>query len=148
VTAPEAKPTVQILFVDDDQLVRDFAVHTLEFGLNRQVITFDNGFNAWQFIQQQPDKVDIIIADANLPDMDGYALLRNIKKTLPEKHVIITAGDPALEKIANQLGADGFISKPYDAKDLFAIIKKYALASNPSENSKVTVIRENRTPPK
>jgi DNA-binding NarL/FixJ family response regulator len=37
--------------VEDDPLVRDFVVDTLEFSVNRKIHTFDNGFSAWQYIQ-------------------------------------------------------------------------------------------------
>ncbi len=72
---PGSVAQTQIIVVDDDQLVRDFAVHTIEYGINRQVATFDTGFNAWQFLLNRPDEADIIIADANIPDMDGVELL-------------------------------------------------------------------------
>ena len=70
---------IRILIVDDDQLVRDFAVHTIEYGTDRLVTTLDSGFKAWEFIQSQPENVDIIIADANIPDMDGLELLYWVK---------------------------------------------------------------------
>ena len=115
---------IQILIVDDDQLVRDFAVHTIEFGTNRKVTTFDNGFNAWQYIQDQPHLVDIIIADANIPDVDGIELLERVKKSCPQKKFIITSSNPACEKSAYQMGADAFVSKPFDVNDLFTVIQQ------------------------
>ena len=141
-----AKDETQILIVDDDQLVRDFAVDTLQYGLNRGVITFESGFDAWQFISSQPDKVDIIIADANIPDMDGFELLKYVKKSLPDKTFIITAGDAELEETASRNCADAFISKPYDVKDLFAVIKKVVKTSNSPPEAKIKVFRENRPP--
>jgi YesN/AraC family two-component response regulator len=115
----------QFIIVDDDQLIRDFAVHTIEYGTNRKVATFENGFQAWQFIQSQPENVDIVIADANIPDMDGLELLAEVKQAFPEKIFIITTSNPAFEKSANRLGADAFLSKPYDVNDLFAIVQTY-----------------------
>lgn len=115
----------QVLIVDDDHLVRNFAVHTIEYGTNRKVATFGNGFQAWQFIQNQPENVDIIIADANIPDMDGLELLAEVKQAFPEKIFIITTSNPVVEKSACKLGADAFLSKPYDVNDLFAIVQTY-----------------------
>lgn len=117
--------STQILIIDDDQLVRDFAVHTIEYGTNRKVMTYDNGFQAWQFINAHPDQVDIIIADANIPEMNGLALLERVKKSYPQKIVILTAGDPETESLANQLNADGFISKPFDADVLFTVVRQF-----------------------
>lgn len=115
----------RVIIVDDDQLLRSFAVHTIEYGTNRKVATFENGFQAWQFIISQPENVDIIIADANIPDMDGLELLAEVKQAFPEKIFIITTSNPDLEQSASRLGADAFLSKPYDLNDLFAIVQTY-----------------------
>jgi CheY-like chemotaxis protein len=112
----------QVVIIDDDRLVRNFAVHTIEYGTNRKVTTFDSGFNAWQFIQSKPEQVDIIIADANIPDMDGLELLRLVKSKYSDKIFIITTSTPAIENTAHQLGADAFLLKPYGIDDLFTLI--------------------------
>jgi CheY-like chemotaxis protein len=112
-----------VIIIDDDQLVRNFAVHTIEYGTNRKVNTFDSGFSAWQFIQSQPEQVDIIIADANIPDMDGLELLRQVKSKHPDKKFVITTSSPDKENTAYQLGADAFLLKPYDIDDLFTLIE-------------------------
>ncbi len=135
-----------IIIVDDDQLVRDFAVHTIEYGTNRKVTTFDSGFKAWQFIQHTPEKADIVIADANIPDLTGMELLRRIKQNYPEIKFIITTSNPALEVEAGQLGADAFLSKPYDIKDLFAIVQQFYSAADPSQQSKLSVLPNNDEP--
>ena len=139
-TANDYKTESQILIIDDDQLVRDFTVHTIEYGTNRKVATFGNGFQAWRFIQDQPDSVDIIIADANIPDMDGLELLAEVKKAFPDKKVIITTSNPAFEKSADKFGADAFLSKPYDINDLFAIIHKFYEKSAGYKTSKITTL--------
>ena len=122
-TPRKSKPAAQILIVDDDQLVRDFVVHTLEYGMNQQILAFESGFDAWQFIHKEPGKADIIIADANIADIDGFELLTHVKTMFPEKFFIITAVDGQLEEAARKSNADAFMTKPSDAKDLFALIR-------------------------
>jgi YesN/AraC family two-component response regulator len=141
VQANDCTSELRVLIIDDDQLVRDFAVHTIEYGTNRKVATFGNGFQAWQFIQTQPDSVDIIIADANIPDMDGLELLAEVKKAFPDKKFIITTSNPAFEKSAYQFGADAFLSKPYDVNDLFAIVQQFY---GKSRASKITTFPNSR----
>lgn len=136
--AANATIELQVLIVDDDQLVRNFAVNTIEYGINRKVATFGSGFQAWQFIQKRPDEVDIVIADANIPDMDGLELLAEVKQAYPEKIFIITTSNPEFEKSAHQLGADAFLSKPYDVNDLFAVVQKYYNSDTASKKNKVT----------
>lgn len=131
------------MIVDDDQLVRDFAVHTIEYGTNRKVATFDNGFSAWEFLQTQPQEADIIIADANIPDVDGLELLDRIKKNYPQKQFVITSGNPDLADIANKKGADAFLSKPYDARDLFTIVEQLCVRpASPAKKSESNQVEE------
>lgn len=134
------KPTadINILIVDDDQLVRNFAVNTIEYGLNRKVTTMDSGFSAWEYIQNQPEKVDVIIADANIPDINGLELLGKVKTAYPNKKFIITTSDTAHENDAHQQGADVFLTKPYDVSDLFSIVQKFVIDAAPPSGTKVT----------
>ncbi len=134
---------LHILIVDDDQLVRDFAVHTIEYGTNRKVVTFDSGFQAWKYIQNQPHYVDIIIADANIPDMNGMELLGQVKENYPDKTFVITASNPDFEKTAYQLGAAAFLSKPFDVDDLFAILQQFVYGFNTPEEVKLTQLPGN-----
>jgi YesN/AraC family two-component response regulator len=121
----------KILLIDDDFFVRDFFVHTIEFGTNRHVATFESGFHAWQCIEKAPDNADVVIADANIPDISGMELLERVKKQFPRIVFIIMSSNPAYEKTAFQMGADAFLSKPFDVNDLFAIIHRFILAPPP-----------------
>jgi CheY-like chemotaxis protein len=116
---------IQVVIVDDDRLVRDFAVHTIEYGINRKVTVFDRGLDAWQFLQKRPGDADIIIADANIPDMDGMELLKKVKAKFARKKFILTTSNPDHEDTALQIGADALLSKPYDVNDLFAIVQQF-----------------------
>jgi len=118
---PEA---LRIVVIDDDQLVRDFAVHTIEFSTNKKVTTFESGFHAWHYIKSQPDSSDIIIADVNIPDMNGMELLELLKKSYPHKQFVITSSNPAHEREAYQMGAEAFLSKPFDVHDLLTLLQK------------------------
>ena len=136
----------QVIVIDDDQLVRNFAVHTIEYGINQKVRTFDNGFEAWQSLQNQPNDIDIIIADANIPDMDGLELLSQVKQKYPKKKFIITTSNPKIENTALKMGADAFLSKPYDANDLFAIVKQFFQKPDTAQNADDTSIAKIPTP--
>jgi len=128
---PDSKASGKIIVVDDDQLVRDFSVHTIEYGSNRKVKAFEDGFQAWKYIKGNEDSVDVIFADQNIPEMEGLELLHQVKANYPEKVFIITSSNPSLEQSAYQLGADAFICKPFDVADLFEIVEKFVC--NPSD---------------
>jgi two-component system, response regulator YesN len=116
---------MQILIVDDDQIVREFAAHTITFGSNRKVTSFECGFEAWQHIQSNADHIQIVLADKHIPNMDGLELLQCIKKAYPRIVFVIMSSDSSLELKAFQLGADAFVCKPFDVNDLFKIVQNF-----------------------
>jgi DNA-binding NtrC family response regulator len=118
---------VKIVVVDKDKLVRDFTVDVLEFCVNREVLGFDNGKDAWDFIQK-PDSAHVIILDAAIPIMNGFDLLENIKKNHPDKICIIMSHKYQNEKVAKELGADAFLAKPFYIDELFELVQKYVVA--------------------
>ena len=125
----------QILIIDDDQFVRDFAVNTIEFGTNSKVTTFESGFRAWQYIQNHPNGITIVIADANIPDMSGLEVLEQLKKHRPDTTFIITSSNPDHENAAYHMGADAFVSKPFDVNDLLTVMQELILNPAPAGNS-------------
>jgi two-component system KDP operon response regulator KdpE len=119
-------PNVQIVVVEDDPLVRDFVVDTLEFSVNRKIHTFDNGFAAWQYIQTS-HPIHILFSDIHVPDMDGLELTARIKAAHPEIICIVASGNPADEWRASEAGADAFVLKPYGVNDLFALVQTFVV---------------------
>ena len=115
--------------VDKDKLVRDFTVDVLEFCVNREVLAFDNGSDAWDFIQT-PDNAHVIIFDAEIPSMSGFDLLKNIKETFPDKVCIIMSHRYQNEKAAKELGADAFLAKPFYIDELFELVQRYVVADS------------------
>jgi len=112
--------------VEDDPLVRDFVVDTLEFSVNRKVHTFDNGFAAWQCIQTS-NPIHIVFTDIHVPDIDGLDLTARIKAAQPEIICILASGNPADELRATEAGADAFVLKPYGVSDLFALVQTFVV---------------------
>ncbi len=119
---------VKIVVVDQDKLVRDFTVDVLEFCVNREVIAFENGADAWAYIQQ-PDSAHIIISDAEIPGMNGFDLLKNVKETFPDKTYILMSHHYKNEKGAKELGADAFLAKPFYIDELFELVQQYVVAA-------------------
>ncbi len=122
-------PNVKIAIVEDDVLVRNFVVNTLEFSVNREVVAFEDGFEALHHISSD-NCADIVIADINIPQIDGIELLQKIKKKKPEIICILTSGSSDLEKQASDTGADAFLRKPYTVNDLFKIVQTFVVEKN------------------
>lgn len=105
-----------ILIVDDDWLNRDLLKAYLTAS-GCEVLTAANGREALQVASETPP--DLVLADVQMPVMDGLTLCRTLK-SLPATRfvpvVIVTALDSEDEKLkAIESGADDFVSKPYNA---------------------------------
>ena len=130
---------VKIAVVDDDKLIRDFMVNALMFCVNRQVLGFDNGSSAWEYLDAHND-LDILVCDVHIPGMSGLELLSRLKSKRPTTICIMMSGDPATEENARQLGADAFLAKPFKLKDVFDIVEKFVV-----EGSRKTLESENKS---
>jgi CheY-like chemotaxis protein len=94
---------------------------------NHSVITASNGPEALQYLEQSP--IDLVIADVNMPGMDGLALLNEVRgsdrfKDLPV--IMLTAsGKEQVRLGATQKGANGFLTKPTSSRELIEMVERY-----------------------
>lgn len=113
-----------VLIVDDEESIRQIGKATLEtFGY--QVLTASDGTEALaQYASNQ--NVDVVITDLVMPFMDGLATIRALRKLTPSLKIICASGladDAKAVKIA-QSEVDGFLTKPYTAKQLLTELAK------------------------
>ncbi len=120
---------VKIVVVDHDALTRNFVVNTLMFCVNRHVMMFENGKEAWLYLENH-NSADIIIANVHMPVMDGFELLRKTKKQYPHKICILMSANSKDEQQAAELGADAFLAKPFDIQDIFDIVQTFVAGRN------------------
>lgn len=78
-----------ILYVDDDQLMRKFAMAALA-SPSLTVITSPDGFDALRILAEQP--IDLLITDIRMPDMNGFELAHQAKLLLPDLKIIYLSG--------------------------------------------------------
>jgi len=112
-----------ILIVDDEQSYRQLL--TLVFAQDGHTIrTAMNGRQGLEELQNEP--ADVIISDVKMPDMDGIQMLRAVRETLPDIGVVLMTAFASVEtaREAFKLGADDFITKPFDVEELKLIVKK------------------------
>ena len=113
----------RILVVDDEQ----FMVHTLARILELMgfdVLSAFGGRQAYEMYLSQ--KVDLVVSDLHMPDMNGVELLTSIKSHNPEMPVILVTGygvDKARES-AGTWKADGFLGKPFKVNELRSLIQQ------------------------
>ena len=130
-------PNVKIAVIDEDPIVRDFVVNTLMYSVNREILTFDNGFDAYTtFTEAGPP--DIVVADINLHEIDGVTLLSKIKELNIHTKVILISDLPEKEAIARDKGADAFLAKPFGVNELFHIVQTYVVDGEPVADTPTT----------
>ena len=112
---------IKILLVDDDKLFR----RTLSFHLEQagyQVYTSANAEDALALAQRE--RPNLILLDIGLPGMDGLAALRYFEQHVGVPVIFVTARRRELdEALGLELGADDYITKPFDKSVLLARIK-------------------------
>ena len=112
-----------LLVVDDESTTRRLVMFTLR-PLNVEVIGAEDGLSALEMARTHP--VDMMLVDINLPTMDGFTLIRELK-ALPQLAdvplITFTARNyPEDEARAQQLGAAGFLYKPFSTQELRSLV--------------------------
>jgi DNA-binding response OmpR family regulator len=113
--------TAHILVVDDEALIRSSLSYSLEQAGYRTTSALD-AENALAIAQR--DHPDLILLDIGLPGMDGLEALSHLRAQIGCPVIFVTARRRELDEIVGlELGADDFISKPFDVDVLLARVK-------------------------
>jgi len=115
----------KILIADDEpDLVRMLAMRLKAHGY--EVIAAFEGIQAIK--QAHQAKPDLIILDVKMPGLDGYTVFENLKKSVHAAFtpvIFVSALPPSqVKEKADQLGADGFIAKPFESEEVVAKVKE------------------------
>ncbi|MFM2408409.1 MAG: hypothetical protein RL358_1151 [Pseudomonadota bacterium] len=113
---------MRILLVEDDPVLADGLSRILQQSHHLVSMT-NNGIQADQLLQLE--KFDLVILDMGLPDMDGAQILRRLRARNDSVPVLIlTAQDSVANRVQGlDLGADDYLSKPFDVPELEARIR-------------------------
>jgi two-component system chemotaxis response regulator CheY len=113
---------VDVLIVDDSAAIRKILQRVLrhaEIPLG-QVHEAGDGLEALEKLKTE--KVTLVLADINMPNMDGLQLLAQIKASAEWKHLpvimVTTEGNQSKVLEAAQLGANGYVRKPFTADQI------------------------------
>ena len=117
-----------ILIVDDDNRIRELLKEYLREN-DYIVSTSENAENAK--IKLTHFKFDLIVLDVMMPGQNGYDLTREIKKNIEIPIILLTAKGEVENRIKGlELGADDYISKPFEPKELLLRIKNIINKNN------------------
>ena len=113
--------TFHILVVDDDDRIRELVKQYLEEN-NFLVTTAIDAFDAKKKLDII--KFDILILDIMMPRKSGLSLTEEIKKTNPLPIILLTAKGDTIDRIKGlEIGADDYLGKPFEAKELLLRIQ-------------------------
>lgn len=118
-------PKKRILVIDDETNMVELIKFRME-AAGYEVIAAHDGQEGWEKIKTV--KPDLVLLDIMMPKMDGYNVckLAKLDKDLKDIPIImLTAkGQDQDKMLALNVGADGYISKPFEGKNLLAVIEK------------------------
>ena len=111
----------KILLVDDDPNIRQLVNLYLEKE-GFEVVMADRGDEAIKIFKSTPP--NLILLDVMLPGMDGWQVCREVRKVSNIPIIMLTAKDETFDKVLGlELGADDYMVKPFEMKELVARIK-------------------------
>lgn len=131
--------TEKILVVDDDVNICELLRLYLEKD-GYSVIIVNDGMEAISAFQDS--KPDLVLLDIMLPKLDGWQVCREIRKTSDTPIIMLTAKGETFDKVLGlELGADDYVVKPFDAKEVVARVKAVLRRSGGAPTDTVKEVR-------
>jgi DNA-binding response OmpR family regulator len=117
---------MRVLVIDDESVTRRVVTHALKT-IGVEVIGAENAAQGLELASESSFMLALV--DINLPDLDGFSLVSELKK-LPHMQetpiIVFTArSHPGDEDKAEEVGADGFFYKPFSTQELRGLVKKH-----------------------
>lgn len=133
----------KVLVVDDEKNIAG----TLVYALNKEGYIVETAYDGKEALQKVDEfKPDVIILDLMLPEIDGYEVCKRINKD-NIGIIMLTAKTDIVDKILGlEFGADDYLTKPFDIREVLARVKSLIRRLNKSayENEKEEVIKMNK----
>ena len=120
----EDSKTQVVLLVDDEEMVVTGIKSFLTLETDYEVVSFTSPKEALAFVKD--NRVDLVISDYLMPDIDGIQFLAEIKEIQPEATRVLLTGYADKEnaiKAINDVGLYQYIEKPWENEDLKLIIR-------------------------
>lgn len=103
-----------ILIVDDHETIWDFLIDALQ-RLGYSVLLAENGLDAVEIYESNPDQIDLVLLDMIMPQAGGHQTFFRLKAINPDVKVLLSSGFVSEEEVNDllQQGACGFLPKPH-----------------------------------
>jgi two-component system cell cycle sensor histidine kinase/response regulator CckA len=115
----------RVLLVEDEDVVRNFAARALS-RQGYEVLEAGTGVEALEIMQREQRRVDLVVSDVIMPEMDGPTLLKELRKTKPDLKFIFVSGypDDAFRRSLDDGQDYAFLPKPFTLPQLAAKVKE------------------------
>lgn len=129
----------KILIVDDDEHISELiSLYLIREGYDTKEV--HDGKSALEVFKTYSP--DLIMLDIMMPVMDGYEVCKEIRKTSTVPIIMLTAKGDTIDKVLGlELGADDYIVKPFEAKEMVArvkaVLRRFDTGKAEKENSKI-----------
>jgi two-component system cell cycle sensor histidine kinase/response regulator CckA len=122
--AADLTGTGRVLLVEDEEVVRNFAARALK-RQGYKVLEASSGVEALEVMDKNKGKIDIVVSDVVMPEMDGPTLLKELRKKNPELKIIFVSGYPN-DAFKASIGDEdfAFLPKPFSLPQLAAKVKE------------------------
>lgn len=130
------KETARILIVDDDiRICRTLSIYLEREGYLVNIAT--NGEEMWRYFNN--NQPDVILLDVMLPGVDGITLARELRTKSDVGIIILSGKDKPIDTIIGlEIGADDYVTKPFDERQLLARIRSLHRRSKTRNNNSDT----------
>jgi DNA-binding LytR/AlgR family response regulator len=133
----------KILVVDDEKKSRDFISDLItSFIPDSEITQADNPLTALELIKQHP--YDLLFSDIEMPQMSGLDMIEKIKNTGKEIYIVLISAYNKFEyaQKAIEIGASGYILKPFRKEYVEKVIQPYLEAKTQLENQEIVLINK------
>lgn len=129
----------RILLVDDDRNISELTRIYLE----KEGYTCIQAYNGRDAIDMLDGTVELVVLDIMLPVINGWDVLKEIRKKYDTPVIMLTAKGETFDKILGlELGADDYIVKPFDPKELIARVKAVLRRYKSSDSPKILNLQD------
>lgn len=116
-------PSCRVLIVDDDHGFQEILSDALA-SAGIEAVCVDNGSQALKWLKENPAPT-VILLDLHMPVMDGSVFYRTAQEQGFNIPTIVMSGAYSPKQYAKDLGAEGYVNKPFDPNDLFNQIGRF-----------------------
>jgi CheY-like chemotaxis protein len=112
----------KVLVIDDDDDLAEVVRQVLRDN-GYSVATVRHGAAALELVRHTSP--DLILLDLTMPIMDGWSFVGQFRRDVKSSaRIVLLTGNPQAPEIARNLGADGYLSKPFEIDDLIGVVRR------------------------